>query len=78
MCIIHAEVPKMWFISRNNNFDALYYIAYFIGSVNYIGRDVGALYIMLSFYYCPGRLVDDSNHTQKKWIWKWQIRRAPA
>ena len=28
-------------------------LAYFIGSVNYIGRDVGALYIMLSFYYCP-------------------------
>ena len=24
-----------------------------IGSVNYIGRDVGALYIMFLFYYCP-------------------------
>ena len=24
-----------------------------IGSVNYVGRDVGALYIMLSFYYSP-------------------------
>ena len=25
-------------------------IAYSIGSVNYVGRDVGALYIVLSFY----------------------------
>ena len=56
-----CEIQGFWahlfgpYLCVNLTSDHLTYIelAYFIGSVNYNGRDVGALYIMLSFYYCP-------------------------